>query len=76
MISETQLISMNHVIDENHINIMKTIKFKKLRHLCFCDSEELLNKIFIINKIPHEWIGIGMVECDIDNKKEQIVVEE
>jgi len=54
----------------------ETIKFSKLKKLCFCNSNELQNKIYLIGGIPHDWQGIGMVECDLDPKKQTIEVVE
>ena len=47
---------------------MKKIKFKELKRLCFCNSNKLLNKVFVIGGKPHEWVGFGMVEleCEVD----------
>ena len=55
---------------------MDEITFAKLRRWCFCNSNELLNKVFVINDIPHEWVGIGMIECELDPKKEAVKVVE
>ena len=57
------------------LNLDKKIKFSELKRLCFCNSNKLINKIFIINKIPYEWQGIGFVECDPDPKKHIEVIE-
>jgi hypothetical protein len=54
---------------------MKKIKFSELKRLCFCNSEKLIGKIFVINEIPYEWVGIGLVECKPDPKKNIEVIE-
>lgn len=53
---------------------MKEIKFKDLKQLCFCNSDKLFNKVFLIDGVPHEWVGIGMVECKPDPLKTVKVV--
>lgn len=53
----------------------KKIKFNELKRLCFCNSDKLINKVFVINKTPHEWQGIGMVECNSNPKKEIEVID-
>jgi len=53
----------------------KKIKFSELKKLSFCNSDKLIGKIFVINKIPHEWQGIGFVECDSDPKNQIEVID-
>ncbi|MCP4570565.1 MAG: hypothetical protein GY841_23520 [FCB group bacterium] len=55
----------------------ETIKFDKLKRLCFCNSDELLDKVFIIGGKAHEWVGIGMVELkqEPDPEKHITVIE-
>jgi hypothetical protein len=60
---------------QKRIHLMKTIRFKELKRLCYCDSKELYNKVFIIKGAPHEWIGIGFVECHPDPEKHVEVTE-
>lgn len=43
---------------------MNQITTKELERLCFCNSKKLLEmKVVFVGK-PHEWVGIGWVECD------------
>ena len=57
---------------------MKQMKFSEFRRLCFCNSKKLMDKIFIIGGIPHEWVGIGMVElrCEVDPEKHIEVIDD
>jgi len=57
------------------VNLDKKIKFNELKRLYFCNSDKLINKVFVINKTPHEWQGIGMVECNSNPKKEIEVID-
>ena len=56
----------------------KTIKFSEFKRLCFCNSSELMHNVYVIGGIPHEWVGIGMIEldCEIDQDKHIEVVED
>ena len=55
---------------------MQQMQFSELKRLTFCNSDKLYNKQFIIGGICHEWVGIGMVECNIEKDKEQIEIVE
>lgn len=35
-----------------------------------------MDKIFLIDGIPYDWQGIGMIECDLDPNKETVEVVE
>jgi len=61
-------------IPRDMVGMMKTMKFSELKRLTFCNSEKLLNKQFFYNDQAHEWVGIGMVECNADPNKEHIRV--
>jgi len=55
---------------------VEEVSFRKLRRWCFCNSSELLNTIFLIGGVPHEWVGFGMVECSEDPGRRQVLVTE
>jgi len=47
----------------------ETITFNELKRLTFCNSNKLLGAVIVIDGIPHEWVGIGLVECGEPNPK-------
>ena len=55
---------------------MKTMTFGEFRRLCFCNSEKLTGRVFVIDGTPYEWVGIGIVEVDEYDPEKAIEVVE
>jgi len=54
----------------------KSMRLSELKRLTFCNSDQLLNKQFVIEGQLYEWVGFGMVECEEDTSQERVEVVE